>query len=376
MLFLFLLSAMQTIYLTVTNDLTYDQRMIRICTSLSKAGYAVCLVGRERSLSQPLIERTFQQKRLRCWTDKGKLFYVEYNLRLFFWLLWKRWDIVCSIDLDTILPGFWTARFKGKTCVYDAHEYFTEVPEVVERPKVKRVWEWVAQHTIPRLDHAYTVCQSLKTVFEKRYGTPFQVVRNVPFERPAPPSPPLVGPPYILLYQGVLNDGRGIEELLEALPLLPEVQLWLAGEGDRSAALRQRVLDLDLSDQVVFHGYVQPEQLKSLTEQAHIGINLLQNKGLNYYYSLANKFFDYAQAHKPSLNSAFPEYQTLLAQYEVGATVPDLSPTTLATAIRRFIEDPTYYQRLQQQCALAQTVWTWEQEEQTLLALYQSITKS
>lgn len=364
---------MQTIYLTVTNDLTYDQRMLRICTSLSKAGYAVCLVGRERSQSQPLMERPFQQKRLRCWMDKGKLFYLEYNLRLFFWLLWKRWDIVCSIDLDTILPGFWTARFKGKICVYDAHEYFTEVPEVVERPKVKRVWEWVAQHTIPRLDYAYTVCQSLKTVFEERYGTPFKVVRNVPFERSAPPTVALGGAPYILLYQGVLNDGRGIEELLNALPLLPEVQLWLAGEGDRSAALRQRVLDLNLSDQVVFHGYVQPEQLKSLTEQAHIGINLLQNKGLNYYYSLANKFFDYVQAHKPSLNSAFPEYQTLLAQYEVGTTVSDLSPNTLATAIRRFIEDPTYYQHLQQQCALAQTVWTWEQEEQTLLALYRSI---
>lgn len=367
---------MKTIYLTVTNDLTYDQRMIRIGSSLAKVGYDVCLIGRERPHSQPLVQHPFRQKRLRCWMEQGKLFYLEYNLRLFWWLLWQRWDVVCSVDLDTILPGFWVARLKGKTCVYDAHEYFTEVPEVVERPRVKRIWEWVAQHTIPRLRHAYTVCESLKIVFEQRYGTPFEVVRNVPFERPTPPAMAQPEPPYILLYQGVLNDGRGIEELLHALPLLPEVQLWLAGEGDRSAALRQQVLDLDLQDRVVFHGYVQPEQLKTLTEQAHIGINLLQNKGLNYYYSLANKFFDYVQAHKPSLNSAFPEYQTLLTQYEVGATVPDLAPATLAKAIQQLTENPAHYLYLQQQCALAQAVWTWEKEEQTLLRIYQAIAKN
>lgn len=363
---------MKTIYLTVTNDLTYDQRMIRIGSSLATAGYDVCLVGRQRPYSKPLVERPFRQRRLRCWAQSGKLFYLEYNLRLFCFLLMHRFDAVCSVDLDTILPGFWVSRLKGKPCVYDAHEYFTEVPEVVERPKVQRIWSWVAQHTIPRVDRAYTVCNSLKQVFEERYGTTFQVVRNVPFKQKASPIALPSTPPYILLYQGVLNDGRGIEELLNALPLLPDVHLWLAGEGDRSAELRQLVQQSGLSEQVTFHGYVQPQALKKLTEQAHIGLNLLQNKGLNYYYSLANKFFDYVQAYKPSLNSAFPEYQTLLKTYEVGATVPNLEPDTLAAAIQNLLGSERYRQ-LQDQCELASRIWVWEQEVDTLLEVYASL---
>ncbi|RMG81268.1 MAG: glycosyltransferase, partial [Bacteroidetes bacterium] len=120
---------------TVTNDLTYDQRMIRICTTLSRAGYDVCLIGRRRRHSEPLRpgQYPFRQKRLFCFFEKGKLFYLEYNFRLFCLLLISRFDLVCSIDLDTILPGFLVAGLRRKIQVYDAHEYFTELPEVVHR---------------------------------------------------------------------------------------------------------------------------------------------------------------------------------------------------------------------------------------------------
>ncbi len=142
------------IYLTVTNDLTYDQRMIRIATTLVNSGYTVCLVGRLRSNSQSLKEQPFAQKRLRCWFDKGKFFYLEYNWRLFFYLLWRRLDAIGSIDLDTLLAGYLLSKLKRKPCIYDAHEYFTEVPEVVERPAIQRVWERLAQGIIPRLTYA------------------------------------------------------------------------------------------------------------------------------------------------------------------------------------------------------------------------------
>src|SRR5688572_26752370 len=115
----------------VTNDLTYDQRMQRICRSLSAWGYDVELIGRERELSVPLSSETFRQTRLNCFFSKGKLFYLEYNLRLLFYLLFTRFDAVCAIDLDTIVPVFIIGKLKGAKLIYDAHEYFTEVPEVV-----------------------------------------------------------------------------------------------------------------------------------------------------------------------------------------------------------------------------------------------------
>ena len=78
---------MQHIVFTVTTDLSYDQRMIKICSSLAKAGYEVTLVGRKRRSSIAIVPTTYKQKRLFCFFDKGKLFYAEYNLRLFFYLL-------------------------------------------------------------------------------------------------------------------------------------------------------------------------------------------------------------------------------------------------------------------------------------------------
>ncbi len=366
---------MKKIYFTVTNDLTYDQRMIRICTSLANVGYNVWLIGRQRPNSKPLRQQAFQQKRLNCFFERGKFFYLEYNIRLFFFLMWHRFDAVCSIDLDTILAGFYSSRLKRKICIYDAHEYFTEVPEVVQRPTTKRIWEWVAQHTIPKLTHAYTVCQSLQEVFQKRYHTSFEVIRNVPFQQTKPIEQLSFQTPFILLYQGVLNDGRGLEEMIAALQQLPEVEFWLAGEGDRSQELRQLVQTLGLDRQVKFLGYIQPHELKAVTLKAHLGVNLLQNKGLNYYYSLANKFFDYIQALKPSLNMNFPEYAMIIEEHPVGLLLDDLTPETIVSSIKKIIEQPEVYQTLQANCLKAREVFVWEKEAVKLEAFYKQVFK-
>ncbi|RYZ21730.1 MAG: glycosyltransferase, partial [Chitinophagaceae bacterium] len=90
---------MTRIVLTVTNDLTYDQRMQRICGTLAEAGYNVTLVGRRRRGSLPLRERNYAQKRLPCFFERGPLFYAFYNLRLFLYLLFLKTDGICAIDL-------------------------------------------------------------------------------------------------------------------------------------------------------------------------------------------------------------------------------------------------------------------------------------
>ena len=167
------------IIFTVTNDLSYDQRMIRICNSLANNGYEVLLVGRNKSNSIPLSTQKFQQIRFDLWFTKGKLFYLAYNIRLFFFLLKNRFDIVGSVDLDTLLPCFLASKLKGKPCVFDAHEYFTEVPEVVDRPMTKWVWEKLGNWIIPRLKYAYTVSASLQKLFSKKYGLAFGLIRNI-----------------------------------------------------------------------------------------------------------------------------------------------------------------------------------------------------
>ena len=361
-------------YFTVSNDLTYDQRMRRICRSLAQAGYEPCLVGRRLRDSKPLAQEPYEQKRLNCFFKRGKLFYLALNLRLFLFLLWhgRKARAFCAIDLDTLLACAWAARFWGKPYFYDAHEYFTEVPELVNRPRVQALWSWVARRGLVGVKGAYTVSPSLAKILSDLYQIHFECIRNLPKQKTAPPSM-CMGDKFILLYQGALNRGRGLEAMLRAMPLLSEqVVLWLAGEGDCSEDLRNLAKDLGLDEErVVFWGFVLPDDLAGLTQKAHLGLNLLEAEGLSYYYSLANKFFDYVQARIPSLNPDFPEYRVHLEAFRTGLLAESLEPSYLADLIEGLRQDREAYRALVEACEAAAKVWIWEEEQRKLLAFYE-----
>ncbi len=365
---------MKRLVFTVTNDLNYDQRMIRICTSLQQNGYTVLLVGRLKKDSLPLKERAFAQKRLRCHFQKGKLFYLEYNLRLFFFLVMNRFDVVCGIDLDTLLPAVLMGGLKRQVVVYDAHEYFIGLPELTDRPAVRKIWSAVGRFCIPRVGGAYTVCRSLAGIFKEQYGVFFEVIRNVPMPQPLKTEEP-VFTKKIILYQGALNDGRGLPEIVEAMSQLEGVELWLAGEGDLSAILRKQVRVNGTADKIKFLGYLRPDELKAVTQKAWIGLNLLENKGLNYYYSLANKAFDYIQAEVPAIHMDFPEYRLLNDQFDIALLIPDLKMETLTSSIRYLLTDEALYNRLKENTREAKTVLHWKKEEQKLIEFYNQIFK-
>ncbi|SHJ29209.1 Glycosyltransferase involved in cell wall bisynthesis [Hymenobacter daecheongensis DSM 21074] len=364
---------MYPLLFTVTTDLNYDQRMQRICGSLAAHGYPVLLVGREWPTSRPLTPQSYRQHRLRCYFTKGKLFYLEFSLRLFFYLLTQKASLWCAIDLDTALPVWLRACLAGQPFVYDAHELFTEVPEVVARPGIRRVWLAIERLIVPRAARAYTVGPALARVFEQRYGRPFSVIRNISRleEQELPPAPAAAPPGGYILYQGALNAGRGLEALLEAMPQVAG-RLVICGEGDLSAALRERAVALGLlaTGQVEFRGFVLPAALREVTRHAAVGIMLLENQGLSYYYSLANKFFDYLHAGIPQLIVDFPEYRVLNDQYDV-AEVVALTPEALAAALNRLLRDePARYHQLAQNCRRARRELSWQHEEKQLLALY------
>lgn len=358
------------VILTVTNDLNYDQRMQRICRTLSRAGYEVELVGRQLRHSQPLKQESYRQKRLCCLFNKGKLFYMEYNLRLWWYLLLSKTDAICAVDLDTIAAVYLAGKPKGCKLVYDAHEYFTEVPEVERRPFVKKVWQWVECTFVPRFDLAYTVSQGLSNLFKEKLHIPFHVIRNLPSAQKG--SGPLANTGSFLLYQGALNEGRGLENLLLAMKEIP-VQLKLAGEGDLSAILRKQAEGLQLGSKVQFLGFLHPGELKQTTAQAAIGINLLEPTGKSYYYSLANKFFDYVQAGIPQVCIDFPEYRQVNEQYEVAILVKNTSANEIKSAVERLLNDKTFYSHLQSNCAACAAALNWETEQQKLLALYHEL---
>ncbi|MEO5675065.1 MAG: glycosyltransferase [Chitinophagales bacterium] len=363
---------MPIVIFTVVNDLTYDQRMHRICNSLARNGYDVLLIGRKLKSSIPLHPEIFMQKRLHSIFTRGKLFYIEYNLRLFFLLLTKKFHIVCGIDLDTILPCYFISVMRNKTCVYDAHELFPEVPEVVRRPAIQSLWRSVEKFSILRIKNCYTVSQSIADHFEKNYKRKFEVIRNMPVKTDEGLRKEIHLNPPVVLYQGTLNEGRGIEQMIDVMQYL-DCRLILAGEGDLAASLIKTGERLKLEQKIIFAGMKTAAELRELTLQSTVGINLLENTGLSYYYSLANKFFDYAMAGIPQITMNFPEYRILNKQFEVAILIDDLKTETLLRAIHQLMDEKDFYIRLRENCLRAREEWNWQKEEIKLLSFYHGL---
>jgi len=361
------------IYCTVTNDLTYDQRMIRICTSLSSVGYAVVLVGRAEAASLPLAPRPFHQKRIRLLFRKGKMFYLEYNFRLFFYLLFRRMDCICAIDLDTIIPCRFISALKRIPRVYDAHELFCEMKEVVSRPAIYRIWKSVEKSFVPAFSIGYTVNGQIAAEFEKMYGVKYEVIRNAPLllPDPAPPGPPQPSGRFIL-YQGAVNEGRCFETLIPAMQQV-DAQLVICGKGNFLSQARQLVEDHGLKGKVIFKGPLRPEELRQLTRTAWCGITLFENKGMSNFYSLANRFFDYMHAGIPQLAMDYPAYREINNMYTIAVLIDNPDIRQVAVALNSLLNNMELYQTLQSNCKKASIHFNWQEEEKKLVRLYQKI---
>lgn len=361
---------MKRIVFTVTNDLNFDQRMTRIATSLSKAGYSVLLVGCNKHVSSPLLEKPYRQKRISLFFTRGFGFYAEYNTRLFFYLLFQKADIVCGIDLDTLLPVWLVSKIKGKKRVYDAHEFFSQQNEVLRRPRIYRWWHWLERKLVPRFPKGYTVSQSIADEFKRRYGVEYSVIRNVPVSLPQKEK--TSGTERFLLYQGAVNESRGLEYLVPAMKQV-NARLLIYGDGNFIKPVKELIRLNNLGDQVLLNGMVLPLELDRITTNAYLGINLVEHTGLNQYYSLANKFFDYIQAEVPQLSMDFPEYRRINEQFEVAVLISDLLPSTISDAINQLLQDRELYERLRNNCRRAKEELNWEKEKQSLLDFYQQL---
>ena len=361
--------ALTTIYFTVTNDLTYDQRMNRICTSLADHGYNVVLVGRRRKQSQPLRKEKYQQKRLRCWFQKGKLFYAEYNFRLFFYLLFRRLHGICAIDLDTIIPCYWISRIKKVPRIYDAHELFTELKEVVSRPMIQKTWRRIERRYVPKFSKGYTVSDSIAGEFERRYGVHYETIRNVSRLRE---FRELEKPERFILYSGAVNEARAFEYLIPAMKMV-RAGLVVCGDGNFMPQLKALIAQNGVEDKVELRGMLLPDELWEVSLQAWAGVGVAENEGLNQYLALPNKFFDYIHAGLPQLSMDYPEYRRINARFEVATLIEKLDPEIIASALNNLLENAVMYRKLKDNCMQARVKLNWQEEEKKLLSFYQSV---
>ena len=357
------------IIMAVTNDLVSDQRVQRISESLALEGYQVTVVGRNSPRNpKGQFHTSIICDRLSIPVKAGWIFYAWYNVRLFFYLLFSRVDLLCANDADTLLAVGLVSQIRGIPFVYDSHEYFCEVPELAHKPFVKKTWHSIQKYFVPKASACMTVGAALAEELNKVFGRKFYIVRNAAKKRPSIQSQKLP----ILLYQGVLNKGRGLEQCIDAMGTLTDLELWILGRGDIEDQLKQQVQQKNLTN-VKFLGFIPPEDLREFTNQAWLGLNLLDATSLNYHFSLANKWFDYLQAEVVSLHMALPEYVNLQQEFGVGILLDQLSSATIAQVVGNIQRDSNIYDGQLRQIRLAKNQLTWENESQVLVKIYREV---
>ena len=367
---------MKRVIVSVINDLVTDQRVNKSCLALQKAGYEVLLVGRKQRKSPPMDERPYASHRMKLLFEKGPLFYAEYNIRLFFFLLFHRANLLLSNDLDTILPNYYISKLKRCKMVFDSHEYFTETPELVGRPKVQKVWKIIEGKVVPKLDEMITVCDSIADLFREQYGVKCHVIRNIPPRKALPPrgDKMALGLPadkHLLILQGSgINIQRGAEELVQAMALLDDCFLMIIGGGDVLPTLKQMVEELHITDRVRFFPRMPYAQMMSYTQLAELGFCLDKDTNLNYRFSLPNKLFDFIQAGVPIVASHLTEIEKIIRQYDLGMFIDNHQPATIAATIREALTDEERRARWKGNLAVAARDLCWENEEQKLLEIY------
>jgi glycosyltransferase involved in cell wall biosynthesis len=367
---------------SVTNDLTTDQRVDRTCRALVKSGYEVMLVGRRRRDSKTLAPRSYNMHRMRLLFDKGPLFYAEYNITLFFFLLRNPREILVSNDLDTLPANYFADRIKhifGRKQnvkiqhLHDCHEYFRGVPELNGRKAVTRIWKWIEDHIFPKLRNVIAVNQSVADLYSQEYGNHIEVIRNVPFRKPLSgrrdkSSMQISQDQKIILYQGAVNVDRGLEEAILAMKYLKtDGILVIAGIGDEYERLQTFASDHGVSDKVRFLGQVPFQDLHSLTLMADIGLSVEKDVSINYHFCLPNKFLDYIQANIPVLVSPFPEMKAIVDHYRIGDFIQSHDPIELAAQLDSMLNDHEKMARYKENLLQAAEELCWEREEGKLM---------
>lgn len=355
------------IFVAVTNDISTDYRVNKICNYLISKNYDVTVYG--RVLPNTIqVDRAYKIVRKKHFFNHNFLFYAEFNIRLFFTLLFTKTNIILANDLDTLPACFYASRLKNVELVYDSHELFSEGPELQGRTFVQSFWRKLEDYFLPRIKKSYTVSESIVDFYNDKYQNQMGLIRNIPLKNDITDVIEVSFPSQnkIILYQGVLNPGRGLKPMIKALHYTEDLDLIIIGYGKVEEELKQFVIEENMQRRVHFFGRVAREKLFNYTKKATLGMVLEEPLGLSFTYALPNKLFDYIHAEIPIIAGKLPEVERIINKYNVGVLVDDYQPETIAKTIKELLSNKQLLAQIKTNQQKAKEILCWEKEQQKL----------
>ncbi|MGT3070934.1 glycosyltransferase family 4 protein [Pseudomonas putida] len=299
------------------------------------------------------------------------------HLCLMVQMLRYRADVVHAHDVNT-LPTAWLAAKLGKSqLVYDAHEISTSREGYSSfRRLVALVEKWL----MPKADGTITTTDARAKFFARAYNVKRPtVLQNRPRFTPCDATDRIrkelgLNEPWpIILYQGGLQQGRGLEKLINSVSLVPDAYFVFIGGGRLTQSLIQLSSDKGLNNRVYFIPTVSLADLPSYTASADIGVQPIENTCLNHYTTDSNKLFEYLTAGLPVVATNFPEIRKIVHRNEVGTLVPHNDALALAAALNELVSNTTLRSTFSRNARITAHHLNWEEQESRLIELYEHV---
>lgn len=373
-------------------DVVFDSRVLREAETLSdhhRVQIIDVLGDRSRRNEQKgsvRIERIdLSSRSLPSSLPFKALKYAEFLVRAAMRGMGKTCDVYHAHDLPTLLPALVAGRWNRAKVVYDSHELWTEQGNLPALPQ--RMAKWLEGILIRKVDRVLVANRSRALIMRQMYRDiplPDVIMNCPPLEENGPSrkarrliestGAETTGNRRIVLYQGGLSFGRGIENLIAAAhDFRDDIVLVLLGQGPLKEELMRQVRERGLEKKVHFHDYVPYGELLDYTASADAGLITYRNTCLNNYHCAPNKLFEYVSVGLPVAACHFPELEQVVNEFGIGKLFDPESPHSIADAVNGIFESEAEYETMKQNTVRVRLRFNWANEAKKLLTIYDEL---
>lgn len=370
------------LFITI-DPIEYRRRVLNQMTVAREYGFEVSVISiGERGKRYKNAEDFFHEKRIFVRFQGGPLKFIEFNLKLFWSILWNRYDIIHLRGLWVLPAVMMRQIIRHSHLIYDAHEYFAGLEIFHNRPLRKQLWLLVEKLSIPHINTLITVSEPLGDLYRNRYPKlkRILILKNMPSSRDIQPFDrskfDSSKKRYKLIFHGYFLKGRALIQTIMAITLLQDIllEVILIGQGPLKGKLEHLVEQYRLQNMVRFHPFLKPDQLLPVIAQADIGLSLVEDNCLSQRYALPNKFFDLVSAGVPVLASNIHTLKFYMDKYDLGLTVDPQNINEISEAIRTMLLDVNKRRKWALNClSAAKNDLNWEQEAEKLKHCYAAL---
>ncbi|MCP4728038.1 MAG: glycosyltransferase family 4 protein [bacterium] len=364
------------IVILTISDLEFESNLHRKAVTLRDEGYDVTIYCAYGSNFDPSLWEHINIVKYRKVFSSTPFIFMEFFVRCFVWILSKKPDLFISYDVYPLFPLRIKHFFDGSRYIYDSVELFQGLNSLVGKSLRRKSWYYYEKWGIRKAVLAFTVCRLDSEHLKKEYpfiNTP-EWIRNIPDYKP--PDKPvdlrkLLNIPReckIGIYQGAVLRGRGLENIIKALPDINNFTFVVTGNGVLLSELKRLTVELKVENKVYFTGGVPFNELSKYTAGADFGLTIISGKGLSYYHALPNKLFEYIQAEIPIIGSKYPEIENVIDGDNIGITVNPENVEEIRDAIME-ISDSERYADLKKNLNKIKDKYSWKSESESYLKI-------